>query len=279
LPEGDTVLRAARTLHRALAGDVVTRFESMLPALTRVDADTPVRGRRIEAVSAAGKHLLVRFSGDLILHTHQGMNGSWHVYRPGELWQRRRSDMRIVVGTARFVAVAFALPVAAFHTERSLARAPRLRALGPDLLGAGFDAGEAARRLCARPAVAIADALLDQRVMAGAGNVFKSEILFACRVNPFARVGSLSADQVGALVRTARELLGRAVREATNGAIVPHAGARATTRWLDPAARLWVYGRAGAPCRVCGTAIARRAQGAAVRLTYWCPRCQATPPG
>src|SRR5215207_1087386 len=102
MPEGDTIFRAARTLHRALAGRTVTRFESVFPALSRVDVDTPLAGRTVEGVTSHGKHLLMIFSGDLILRTHMRMNGSWHIYRPGEKWQRPHRDMRVIVETGEF---------------------------------------------------------------------------------------------------------------------------------------------------------------------------------
>ena len=276
MPEGDTILRAAQTLHRALAGHTVTRFESVLPALTRIDADAPIVGRTVESVSAAGKNLLMRFSAPargtgapLVLRTHMRMNGSWHIYRPGERWQKRRLDMRIVVGTAAFVAVGFNVPVAELHTDRSLVRAPGLRDLGGDLLAVTFDEAEALRRLAERADVSIADAVIDQRVMAGAGNVFKSEILFACRVHPFTAVRDLAEATRLDVVRTARRML------TSSAHVAPlTAGMRRTTRRDDPGARLWVYGRGGKPCRVCGAAIARRVTGPAARSTYWCPRCQ-----
>src|SRR5579872_5854124 len=116
MPEGDTIFRAARTLHRALAGDVVTRFETQLPHLSRVDYDTPVSGRSVERVESAGKWMRMYFSGDLILLTHMLMSGSWHIYRPGEPWQRPRVQMRIAIHTKNFVAVAFQVPIAEFHT-------------------------------------------------------------------------------------------------------------------------------------------------------------------
>jgi endonuclease-8 len=178
VPEGDTIYRAARTLNRALAGDVVARFESVFPALTRVDEDRPLRGRTVEGVTASGKHLLMQFSNDLVLRTHMRMNGSWHIYRPGERWQRSRGDMRILVATARFEAVGFNIPVAEFLTARSMRRQDDLRNMGPDLLGATFDEAEAVRRLRQRGTSSIADALINQRVVAGAGNVYKSEVLF-----------------------------------------------------------------------------------------------------
>ena len=280
MPEGDTILRAAQTLHRALAGHTVTRFESVLPALTRVNDDTPIVGRTVESVSAAGKNLLMRFSAPpaaagspLVLRTHMRMNGSWHIYRPGERWQKRPVDMRIVVGTASFVAVGFNVPVAELHSDRSLARARGVRDLGPDLLGGTFDETEALRRLGERADATIADALIDQRVMAGAGNVFKSEILFACRVHPFTPMLSLDEAARLAIVRTARRTLTSSVQAAPPGGSM-----RRTTRRHDPDARLWVYGRGGKPCRVCGTAIERRVTGPDARSTYWCPRCQPETP-
>ncbi|HXT30091.1 MAG TPA: DNA-formamidopyrimidine glycosylase family protein, partial [Vicinamibacterales bacterium] len=174
MPEGDTIFRAARTLNRALAGREILRFESVFPALTRIHEDTPVTGRTIESVTAAGKHVLMRFSGDLVLRTHMRMNGSWHVYRPGERWLRPRRDMRIVIGTDAFDAVGFNVPVAEFLRGAALGRQEDLRKMGPDLLGESFDEADALQRLRARATTEIADALLNQRVVAGIGNVYKS---------------------------------------------------------------------------------------------------------
>ena len=276
MPEGDTIFRAARTLHRALAGREIVRFESVYPALTRVHEDTPITGRTIESVTAAGKHLLMRFSGDLLLRTHMRMNGSWHVYRPGERWQRPRRDMRIVIATDAFEAVGFNVPVAEFLRGDAVQRQEDLRKMGPDLLGAAFDEEEALRRLRARGTAAIADALLNQRVVAGIGNVYKSEVLFLCRVNPFTAVRTLSDDELRCLLATARQHMQANVVDAT-AAIVTYRGYRRTTRRADPGERLYVYGRARQPCRRCGTSINVRAQGPAARLTYWCPVCQAAP--
>lgn len=283
MPEGDTIYRAARTLNRALAGHVVTAFESVFPHLTRVHDDTPITGRTIDSVTARGKHLLMAFSAPsapaarpgraLVLRTHMRMNGSWHVYRPGEPWQRPRRDMRIVVGTAGFVAVAFSVPVAEWLTGGDLRRHGELTRLGPDLLAPGFDAAEAARRLRERSGVEVADALLNQRVMAGVGNVYKSEVLFACRVSPFARVETLTPAQIDCLVSTARRFLQANVTEGL-AAMTTYMGFRRTTRRDDPSERLWVYGRVDEPCRRCGTPIRIAKQGRDARLTYWCPTCQ-----
>jgi endonuclease-8 len=263
MPEGDTIFRAARTLHRALAGKPVVRFESMLPALTRVHVDTPLTSQTIDSVSASGKHLLMRFSGGLVLRTHMRMNGSWHIYRPDETWQRPRRDMRIMVATADFVAVGFNIQVAEFFPARDLARHQELRQLGPDLLSEQFDEDEAVRRIRARAGEPIAEVLLNQRVVAGIGNVYKSETLFLCRQDPFAPVGAISHRSLDLVLDTARSLMAATLRR----------GVRATRPSLTRE-RTWVYGRRGRPCRRCGTEIRMRRQGTDMRSTYWCPSCQ-----
>ena len=273
MPEGDTIFRAARTLHRALSGHVVERFESVFPALTRVHDDEPITGRTIERVTAAGKHMLMYFSGGHVLRTHMRMSGSWHIYRPGETWQRARRDMRVLVATKEFEAVGFNIPVAEFVRMRDLARHDELRRLGPDLLGDTFDRTETVRRMRERGDAAIGDVLLNQRVMAGVGNVYKSEVLFACGVNPFSRTGDLSDGQIECLVDTARRFLQANVTEKL-APMTTYAGYRRTTRRDDPAERLWVYGRARKGCRRCGSAIQVKASGSDARLTYWCPTCQ-----
>jgi endonuclease VIII len=273
MPEGDTIFRAARTLHRALAGKPVTSFESALPALNRIHDDAPVTGRIMERVTAVGKHVLMHFSGNLVLRTHMRMNGSWHIYRPGERWQRSRRDMRIRIATEAFEAVGFNIPVAEFTSEPRLTSHPELRMLGPDVLSEGFSAAEALRRIRNRGTTAIADVLLNQRVLAGLGNVYKSEVLFICRVNPFILVRDLSDTHRAAIVETARRMLTANVSEGL-ALMTTYTGFRRTTGRGDPKERLWVYGRARLPCRRCETAIRVRKQGPDARLTYWCPTCQ-----
>lgn len=270
MPEGDTIFRAAATLHRVLAGRVVTRFASAFPSLNRVADDHPIAGRRVESVAARGKHLLMTFSGDLILHTHLRMNGSWHVYPAGARWRRPARDMRVLVATAEAEAVGFNIPVAEFLTPATLARHRTLTALGPDLLDARFDRAAVLARLHARPAEAIADLLLDQRVVAGIGNVFKSEILFLAGVFPFAPAGTLADATLETIVGVALTLLRANVADRPTA---PTRGRRTTGR-LHPAEGLWVYGRGGRPCRRCGTLIAAAKTGVDARLTYWCPSCQ-----
>lgn len=274
MPEGDTIFRAARTLHRALAGKTVVRFQTVLTQLERVHIDTPIVGRTIERVESRGKHLLMYFSGDLILRTHMRMNGSWHIYRPGEPWQRPRRDMRIVVATADYVAVGFSIPVAEFIAAPNLARHEELRRLGPDLLSETFDAGEALRRMKERPAQLMADVLLNQRVMAGIGNVYKSEVLFSCGINPFTSVAALGDDRLTCLIATGRKFLLANVHTSL-APMTTYAGHQRNTTGRDNASeRLWVYGRVGLPCRRCRTLIRLKKHGDAARLTYWCPKCQ-----
>jgi endonuclease-8 len=215
----------------------------------------------------------MQFSDGLVLRTHMRMNGSWHIYRPGEPWRKRRADMRIVVATEDFEAVGFNIPVAEFIRERNLSRHEELRRLGPDLLSETFDEAEAVARMRARQDMAIGDVLLTQQVMAGVGNVYKSEVLFACGVNPFVTAGSLSDEALQRLVQTARTFLRMNVSERLPP-MTTYTGLRRTTKRGTPGERLWVYGRGRLPCRRCGTPIAVRAQGRDARLTYWCPTCQ-----
>ena len=268
MPEGDAIYRTARTLHRALSGATVSRFESVLPALTRAD----IAGRRVERVEARGKHVLMRLSGDLVLRTHMRMNGSWHLYRPGERWRRARRDMRIVVATDAFEAVAFTVPVAEWLDPRAETRQADLRLMGPDLLGEAFDEDEAVGRIRGRGSEPIADVLLNQRVVAGIGNVYKSEVLFVCRVDPFSPIGAIADERLREVLRTARTLMLANVTT-LGGGITTYIGFR-RARGGGESERRYVYGRARRPCRRCGTPIGVRAQGSHARLTYWCPRCQ-----
>jgi endonuclease-8 len=276
MPEGDTIYRAAATLNRALAGRSIVRFESVFPALTRVHDDHPLTAMTIDRVESAGKHLLMHFSGGLVLRTHMRMHGSWHIYRPGERWRQKAGDMRVLVATADFEAVGFNIPVAEFiriDAKRPLTKHAGLSKLGPDALDVHFDRDEAVRRLRTRPSSPIADALLDQRLLAGLGNVFKSEVLFSCGISPFVTVATLDDRQLEHLVDTGRKLLQANVRFPSSGLAI-HTGRRRTTGRDNPSESLWVYGRARLPCRRCGAAIEVRKHGTDARLTYWCPECQ-----
>ena len=254
------------------------RFETGVAPLARVDHDTPVAGRVVEGVEARGKWLIVRFSGDLMLVTHMLMSGSWHLYRLGEKWQRSRAQMRVLLGTAEWEAVAFNVPIAEFHTERSLARSRSVPQLGADVLGTGFDAVDGAERIArygaAHPEAEVGDVLLNQRVLAGIGNVYKSEICFAAKVHPFRQMRTLSAEEIASLAETAKKYMRANVVDGAEGGIVTYTGMRRTTGASDPGARSWVYRRRGEECRRCGTAIEMRKQGVGARSTFWCPECQ-----
>jgi endonuclease VIII len=275
VPEGDTIFRAARTMNQVFAGQVVTRFESVFPALTRFHDDHPVVGRTVEGVSARGKHLLVSFSGDAILRTHMRMNGSWHVYPVDAPWRRPARDLRILFAVADAVAIAFNVHVAEFLTASQLARDSPVARLGPDLLDPAFDPVEASRRIRERSDQPVAEVLLDQRVISGIGNEFKSEVLFVAGINPFATVSSLDSSAIDRLIDVALDQL-RANVLSRRQALSPAYGRR-TYRSLNPSEKSWVYGRGGRPCRRCGAPIQSRAAGPDARLTYWCARCQRRP--
>lgn len=274
MPEGDTIFRAARTLDRALKGQVVTRFETQLAALARVDEDAPLAGRTVEGVDAAGKWMRIYFSGDLILLTHMLMSGSWHIYRPGEAWKRPRVQMRAVIHTAPFVAVAFQVPIAEFLNAAALERHRSVQRLGPDVLSEEFDEGAGAARLLAQRDALVGEALLRQSVVAGIGNVFKSEVCFAAGVHPFRSVDSLRESEAVRLMSEARRLLRMNVTENSRDGIVTYTGMRRTTGRSQDSGRLWVYQRRGEPCLRCGTIVDGRKQGEDARSTFWCPRCQ-----
>jgi endonuclease-8 len=274
MPEGDTIYRSARTLKAALAGRIITGFRTVLPHLSRVNVDTPLAGRTVDDVVSRGKHILMFFSGDLILRTHMRMHGAWHLYRPGERWKQPGRDMRIVIGTDAFEAVAFRVPIAEFRTAATLERDDVIQSLGPDLLDDNPDLGEAVARLRALGAVPLGDALLNQRAVAGIGNVFKSEICFAAGVSPFGAVSSLDEATVRDVLEIARQQLRTNVPDARTAALAMWTGRRRTTGRVHPAQALWVYGRAGAPCRRCATRIEMAKQGPDARVTYYCPNCQ-----
>ena len=274
MPEGDTIFRAARSLHKVLAGHVVTRFETAYAHIDRVNVDTPIAGRTVEKCESAGKHLLIRFSGDLILRTHMRMNGSWHLYRHGERWWRGPQAMRVRIDTADWVAVAFNVPVAEFVTLRQLETRDPVAQLGPDLLGAEFDRHEAIRRIVASGARPIAMTLLDQRIVAGIGNVYKSEVLFLSSVHPEVPSSEVPLSVLEAMMDTARRLLRDNVVEGTSGQIQTYRNLRQFSVGSSNDENLWVYGRRNKPCRKCSTPIEMKKMGLEARSTYWCPFCQ-----
>lgn len=267
MPEGDTLARTAAGLRPHLVGRRVLAASARAPG-PRVER---VVGATIEAVEAHGKNLLIRFDNGLEIRTHLRMNGSWHRYPPGARWRRPAVRSRLVLEVPGSVAVCFDAPVVELFEQRAEPVHPSLSRLGPDLLAPDFDATEAIRRMRhpVRATDPIAEVLLDQRALAGIGNVYKSEVCFIERVDPFASTGTLDDETLRRLVVTARRLLqanaqpdGHPQRVTTGG-----------SRHAD--GPLWVYDRRGRPCRRCGTPIAARRHGELPRLTFWCPTCQA----
>jgi len=278
MPEGDTIYRTARTLQKVLGGKVVTAFETGLAKLAAVNDESPIVGRTVERVEARGKWCLIFFSGDLILVTHMLMSGSWHIYKAGEKWWQPRSRMRVVITCGDYQAVAFNVPIAEFHMARSLERSSQVPKLGPDVLSEGFSVEHGVQalreRAASHPEDEVGVVLLNQRVMAGLGNVYKSEVAFTARVNPFRAMRTIMEREIEALVEAARKYMTANVAEGTSEQMVTYTGPRRTTRAMDHGARMWVYRRQGEECRRCGAAIMMRKQGVQVRSTYWCPSCQ-----
>ncbi|MFH8220844.1 Fpg/Nei family DNA glycosylase [Streptomyces sp. NPDC018057] len=262
MPEGDTVWQAAKRLHDALAGQVLVRSDFRVPRYATAD----LSGRTVLDTIARGKHLLTRFEGGLTLHSHLRMEGAWKVFGSGERWRGGPGhQIRVVLATAERSAVGYRLPV--LELLRSTEEERVVGHLGPDLLGPDWDPELALSHLLADPARPLGEALLDQRNLAGIGNVYKSELCFLLGVTPWLPVGALPADRAAKLPALARRLL-----EANRERVV-----RRTTglRGQD----LFVYGRAPRPCLRCGTSVrvADQGDGSQERPTYWCPSCQAGP--
>ena len=268
MPEGDTLFRTAVSLRRVLVGETIVEARAQPgPMLRRVPDLSLLAGLRIGAVESRGKHLLIVFGeGEhrRTLRTHLRMTGSWHRYRAGEPWRLPQRRATVVLRTSSAVAVCFDCPTVELLTDVGLARSKALTTLGPDLLGPAFDVAVAISNLQKLEELAIGEALLDQRALAGIGNVVRNEALFMERIHPWLRVGDIKTADLERLVISAQRVL----RSATSG------GARTTTGVPLRGARLWVYGRAGRPCRRCGTRIELGRQGELARLTYWCPSCQ-----
>jgi len=254
VPEGDTVWRTAHHLDRALTGQLLTATDFRVPAHATLD----LAGQVVVETVSRGKHLLTRIGDEHTLHTHLKMEGSWHLYRHGTRWKRPTHEARVVLETEQWVAVGFALGI----TE-VVARADEhlvVGHLGPDLLGQDWDEAEALRRLTADPSRPVGEALLDQRNLAGIGNMYKAELLFIVGVHPATPVGQVP--DLARLVRRAKQVL------ETNKQRV----AQTTTGNTRRGEQHWVYLRARRPCRRCRTPIVEAELGG--RETFWCPRCQ-----
>lgn len=274
MPEGDTI----HTVARVMAPDLVGRPLLALEIDQRPILPNPpdAKSATVTGCEAIGKHLLITVTNPaLTLRVHLGMKGSWHRYRPGERWRYPPAERRVVLQTAEWLFVCFSPKDVALTAEHHYHR-PQVGHLGPDLLGPTFDFDEVLRRARAMN-LAIADLLLTQSVAAGIGNVYKSEVLFLERQNPFTPAHTLDDTKLRAIYQRARDLM-RENLDAGGWRITTarpaHADGFAPDRSVPRSARHWVYRRARQPCRVCGTPIQSRLQGKAARMTYWCPTCQ-----
>jgi endonuclease-8 len=253
MPEGDVVWQTARRLQKALAGRTLTRSDFRVPRLATVD----LTGDVITETVSRGKHLLTRTRNGLTVHTHLRMDGTWRVQPAAE---RIRDDhrIRLVLANEDWQAIGYQLGVV--ELIRTSEESQVTGHLGPDLLGSDWDSDEAVRRLSAEPDRPIGEALLDQRNLAGIGNVYKAEVLFLRGVNPWQPTGAVP--DLGALVNLARRLL-EANKERRG---------HVTTGNLQRGQEHWVYGRRGRACRRCGTPV--RSERQQDRITFWCPSCQ-----
>jgi len=248
MPEGDVLFRTAVTLQKWLAGREVTGATTTAK---------PMVGRTVEKVEANGKHLLVRFDSGHVLHTHLRMTGSWHVYSAGERWQRPPRQAKVSLTCGDRVAVCFNAPIVELLAPGGEQSHPSLSNLGPDVLDQPPDLEEIRRRARSRPpATALGELLLDQRVVAGIGNIWRCESLFLEGRSPWAEVAGLTDGELDALVSTAHRIMRRSLG--------PFTGRPET----------WVYRRTGRPCHRCRTPVRSRGQGEQARTAYWCPTCQ-----
>jgi endonuclease-8 len=259
-----------------LAGSRVTACDSPLAPIKAALAAAPLTGRLLVRAEARGKHLLLFFDDGRALRTHLRMTGAWHLYRPGERWQKQPRSARFTLSVegprGAFVAVCFSAPeVELIASPAALVRHPKLSRLGPDATTDSFDLDAALARLQSRPELPIGVALLSQRAVAGIGNVVKSETLFLEGQDPFAPVEAVSVLHLQALLGRAHDLL---VRNRVRGPRTTREEGRTTAFGPGRGPRLWVYGRSGKPCLNCGAVIEMRRQGDAGRSTYFCPQCQ-----
>jgi endonuclease-8 len=258
VPEGDTIHHAARRIRAVLLGREPEQILTPHPRHRFDRWPERLADRAVRSVDAHGKHLFIRFDGELTLHSHLRMTGSWGVHREGSRWKRARHRAWIVIRAGEWCVVEFDGPLLELVRESRTRFDRRLVALGPDVIGERFDADAFLARLRAQaPTRAIGDALLDQRVVAGIGNVWKSESCFAARVNPWRELASVGEDEALAIVEVAHERMTRSA-EVDGFSTRPRA----------------VYKRAGLPCERCGTPIRGHGQGDDNRTTYWCPGCQ-----
>lgn len=259
MPEGDTIYRTAVQLSRVLDG------EAIVQASSRRDATLAgsLVGRTVSTTEACGKHLLMFLDDGGAIHSHMGMTGSWHIYQPGQTWQKPAKWAELVLELPRATCVCFTPKLLELLTAAGVRRHPQLSRLGPDLLSPGFSPTKALPRIRRHDRTTLGEAIMNQTLVCGIGNVYKSEILFLEKLSPFQQVGSLDDAGWVHLLERVRGLMRKNLE-----------GYSRRTRFGPDGQRLWVYGRQGEPCLVCGATIRMQRQGDAGRSTYWCPSCQ-----
>jgi endonuclease-8 len=260
MPEGDTIYRSAVTLRPAMEGGVIAeaRLRDRQFEVDRIIAAT------VNQVEARGKHLLMHLSTTDVIHSHMGMTGSWHIYLAGQAWRKPEHYAALFLRINDLEVICFSPKQLELLTADQLRRHVHIQQLGPDITaGAEFDIGEAIRRLRSHNTVPLGEAVMNQRLVCGIGNIYKSEILFIMGFDPFAPIERFSDDELQHMLQKGRALMLRNL-----------GGPRRTTRFGSDAGRMWVYGRSGAPCPKCGAEIKLRRQGEAGRTTCWCPQCQ-----
>jgi endonuclease-8 len=243
LPEGDTIWRTANALRPRLVGKPLLEV--------RPEAFRKLEGTTVTAIDTIGKHLLIRFDSGLVLHSHMRMTGAWHLYRPGEAWRKPAGYAKIVLSTQDTVAVLFSAPVVELVREREAVR--DLAHLGPDILAPELDLEEVLRRARANGPKALGELLVDQRVCAGIGNIYRCESLWRLRLDPWTPPAALPDEELGKVYREARRLM----QDALHGRFRPA-----------------VHGKTGRSCPRCEGRIACRNQGDPPRFMYFCPTCQ-----
>ena len=263
MPEGDTLYRVAAALRPVLEGQrIESASSSDRTTVDPIDAASLV-GRVVTNVEAVGKHLVVATDDKRVVHSHLGMTGSWHVYPQGEPWRKPASRAALALMTRSHTAVCFSPKLLELVSEWKLRGNPHLRRLGPDLMRHDSDLRAVVQRLRTHNAAPIGEAVMNQTIAAGVGNVYKSETLFLARINPWTRVAELDDGRLLHYLSESRRLMR-----------LNRGPGRRVTRFRNDGGRHWVYGRRGEPCYECGDLITLRRQGDAGRTTYWCPRCQ-----
>ncbi|TWT77266.1 Endonuclease 8 1 [Posidoniimonas polymericola] len=263
MPEGDTLYRIAENVRPVLAGQTIAAaLSNASPQVPAIDAQSLV-GRVVTTVEARGKHLLITLDDHRVVHSHLGMTGSWHAYRIGDPWRKPPRQAGLALRTATHEVVNFNPKLLKLVTATTLRRNDYLQRLGPDLMLPGVELAAVLPRLRVHNAAPMGEAVMNQTIAAGIGNVYKSETLFICRINPWTLVGELSDLRLTDYLAETHRLMR-----------INRKSGKRTTRFAGDGQRFWVYGRRGEPCFKCETPIRLRRQGDAGRTTYWCPRCQ-----